>query len=126
MRTQLDQLLRQVPGKSTLAEAIRYTLSRWPALTRYLADGRLEIDNNSAERAMRAVALGRKNWLFAGSHGGGEAAAVFYTLIETAKSNGHNPRLWLTRVLEAIGRERDLTDHDDLLPWAMPTEPATT
>ncbi|WP_454021116.1 transposase domain-containing protein [Azospirillum sp. Marseille-Q6669] len=70
--------------------------------------------------------LGRKNWLFAGSDGGGEAAAVFYTLIETAKSNGHNPRLWLTHVLEAIGRERDLTDHDALLPWAMPPEPATS
>ncbi|WP_085085120.1 transposase domain-containing protein [Azospirillum oryzae] len=64
------------------------------------------------------MALGRKNWLFAGSGGGGEAAAVFYTLIETAKGNGHNPRLWLTRVLEAIGRDRDLTDFDALLPWA--------
>ncbi|QCO03324.1 IS66 family transposase [Azospirillum argentinense] len=126
LRTHLDQVLRQVSGKSALAEAIRYALSRWPALTRYLADGRLEIDNNIAERAMRAVALGRKNWLFAGSDGGGEAAAVFYTLIETAKANGHNPRLWLTRVLDAIGRERDLTDYDALLPWTMPTEPPTS
>ncbi|MBK3800457.1 transposase [Azospirillum brasilense] len=126
LRTHLDQVLRQVSGKSALAEAIRYALSRWPALTRYLADGRLEIDNNIAERAMRAVALGRKNWLFAGSDGGGEAAAVFYTLIETAKTNGHNPRLWLTRVLEAIGRERDLTDYNALLPWTMKPEMATT
>jgi len=70
------------------------------------------------------MALGRKNWLFAGSDGGGEAAAVFYTLIETAKGNGHNPRLWLTRVLEAIGRDRDLTDFDALLPWAIAPEPA--
>lgn len=124
LRTHLEQLLGQVSGKSALAEAIRYALSRWPALTRYLADGRLEIDNNIAERAMRAVALGRKNWLFAGSDGGGEAAAVFYTLIETAKGNGHNPRLWLTRVLETIGRDRDFTDFDALLPWAMAPEPA--
>ena len=72
------------------------------------------------------IALGRKNWLFAGSDGGGEAAAVFYTLIETAKSNGHNPRLWLTRVLEVIGRDRESTDHDTLLPWTMPPEPATS
>lgn len=123
LRTHLEQLLGQVSGKSALAEAIRYALSRWPALTRYLADGRLEIDNNIAERAMRTVALGRKNWLFAGSDGGGEAAAAFYTLIETAKSNGHNPRLWLTRVLEAIGRDRESTDYDALLPWAMTPQP---
>ena len=119
LRTCLEQLRAQVSGKSALAEAIRYALSRWPALTRYLEDGRLEIDNNIAERALRAVAIGRKNWLFAGSDGGGEAAAVFYTLLETAKCNGYNPRLWLTRVLEAIGRDRDLTNYDALLPWAM-------
>lgn len=82
----------------------------------------MEIDNNIAERALRAVAIGRKNWLFAGSDGGGAAAAVFYTLIETAKANGHNPRLWLTRALETLGRDRDLTDLDALLPWAMPPE----
>jgi transposase len=124
LRDHLEQLLRQVSGKSALAEAIRYALSRWPALTRYLDDGRLEIDNNIAERAMRAVALGRKNWLFAGSDGGGEAAAVFYTLIETAKTNGHNPRLWLTRVLDAIGRDRGVIDYDALMPWSMAPEPS--
>lgn len=69
------------------------------------------------------MALGRKNWLFAGSDSGGEAAAVFYTLIETAKGNGHNPRLWLSRVLETIGRDREFTDHAALLPWAMEPEP---
>lgn len=122
LRHHLETLLGRVSGKSALAEAIRYALARWPALTRYLADGRLEIDNNIAERALRAVAIGRKNWLFAGSDGGGAAAAVFYTLIETAKANGHNPRLWLTRALETLGRDRDLTDLDALLPWAMPPE----
>jgi hypothetical protein len=70
------------------------------------------------------MAIGRKNWLFAGSDGGGTAAAVFYTLIETAKMNGHNPRTWLTRVLDAIGRDRDTVDLDALMPWAMATDPA--
>jgi transposase len=123
LRRCLERLLGQVSGKSALAEAIRYALTRWPALTRYLADGRLEIDNNIAERSMRAVAIGRKNWLFAGSDAGGEAAAVYYTLVETAKVNGVNPRLWLTRVLETIGRDRDLTDYDKLLPWVMSFDP---
>ena len=72
--------------------AIRYALSRWAALTRYRDDGRLEIDNNAAERALRAVALGRKNYLFAGSDAGGERAAAIYTLIGTAKLNGLDPR----------------------------------
>jgi hypothetical protein len=69
------------------------------------------------------MALGRKNWLFAGSDGGGEAAAVFYTIIETAKTNGHNPRLWITRVLDAIGRDRGATDYNALMPWVMAPEP---
>ena len=124
LHARLEAVLREVSGKSTLAGAIRYVLSHWTALTRYLGDGRLEIDNNIAERAMRAIAIGRKNWLFAGSDGGGAAAAVFYTLIETAKMNGHNPRAWLTRVLDAIGRERDAVDLDALMPWAMATDPA--
>ena len=80
----LETQLRAFPRKSTMAEAIRYALTRWPALTRYLDDGRLEIDNNTAERAIRAIAIGRKNWLFAGSDDGGRTAATFYTLIETA------------------------------------------
>jgi transposase len=117
LKAELETVLRQVSAKSALAEAIRYALTRWAALTRYLDDGRLEIDNNLAERAMRAVAIGRKNWLFAGSDSGGETAAIFYTLIETAKANGVNPRLWLTQVLETIGRERETADDDQLMPW---------
>jgi hypothetical protein len=78
--------------KSELAKAIRYALSNWVALTRYCEDGRLEIDNNAAERALRAVALGRKNWLFAGSDDGGERAAAIYTLLGTAKLNDLNPK----------------------------------
>src|SRR6516164_3608555 len=80
--------LTRISGKSELAGAIRYALSRWDQLTRYRDDGRLEIDNNAAERAIRTIALGRKNWLFAGSDEGGLRAAASYTLIETAKLNG--------------------------------------
>jgi len=126
LKSRLEQLLGQVSAKSTLAGAIRYALTRWTELTRYLGDGRLEIDNNIAERALRAIAIGRKNWLFAGSDAGGETAAAFYTVIETAKLNGHNPRVWLTRVLETIGRDRSLTDYNSLLPWVMTPEPAQT
>lgn len=89
---------------------------------RHTGDGRLEIHNNIVERAMRTVAIGRKNWLSAGSDAGGRAAAVFYTLIETAKANGHNPRQWLIRALEAIARDRDLTDLDALMPWNIQTD----
>jgi hypothetical protein len=109
-------------GKSALAKAIRYATSRWTELTRYLEDGRLEIDNNIAERAMRTIAVGRRNWLFAGSDAGGGTAAAFYTLIESVKLNGHNPRVWLTRVLETIGRDQALTGYDALLPWVMTPE----
>ena len=85
-------------GKSpTLAGAIRYALARWTALRRYIDDGTLEIDNNAAERALRAVALGRKNYLFAGSDAGGERAAAIYCLIETAKLNGLDPEAYLAR-----------------------------
>lgn len=123
LRTVLDDLLGKVSGKSALAKAIRYATARWTELTRYLEDGRLEIDNNIAERAMRTIAVGRRNWLFAGSDAGGGTAAAFYTLIESAKLNGHNPRVWLTRVLETIGRDQALTDYDALLPWVMTPEP---
>jgi transposase len=122
LRTVLEDRLGRISGKSPLAGAIRYALARWTELTRYLDDGRLEIDNNIAERALRTIAIGRKNWLFAGSDAGGETAAAFYTVIETAKLNGHNPRVWLTRVLEVIGRDRGLTDYAALLPWVMPPE----
>jgi transposase len=70
------------------------------------------------------MAIGRKNWLFAGSDGGGAAAATFHTLIETAKMNGHNPRTWLTRVLDAIGHDRNAVALNALMPWAMATDPA--
>jgi len=102
--------------KSALAGAITYALSRWPALTRYLEDGRLEIDNNIAERAIRGVALGRKNWLFAGSDAGGDRAAALYSLIETAKLNGLDPEAYLADVLTRIAAH-PINRIARLLPW---------
>src|SRR5262249_60796855 len=104
--------------KSELALAIRYALSNWVALTRYRDDGRLEIDNNTTERALRCVALGRKNWLFAGSDDGGERAAAIYTLIGTANLNELNPEAYLRYVLERIA-EHPINQLDDLLPWKV-------
>jgi hypothetical protein len=106
----------KLSGKSDLAGAMRYTLGRWPALTRYLDDGRLAIDNNPAERVLRAVALGRKNWLFAGSDRGGERAAAIYSLIETARLNGLNPQAWLADVIARINAH-PAKRIADLLPW---------
>ena len=104
--------------------AIRYALSRWVAMTRYRDDGRLEIDNNAAERALRAVALGRKNYLFAGSDAGGEHAAALYSLIGTAKLNGIDPEAYLRDVLTRIA-EHPINRIDELLPWAISAEHAT-
>jgi transposase len=112
----LDASLPRLSGKSDLAAAIRYARSRWEALTRYLADGRLEISNNAAERAIRPLALGRKNWLFAGSDTGGERAAAMYTLIETAKLNGLDPEAYLRDVLGRIA-DHPINRIAELLPW---------
>lgn len=105
--------------KSELATAIRYALSRWIALTRYRDDGRLEMDNNTAERALRTVALGRKNWLFAGSDDGGERAAAIYTLIGTAKLNDLNAEAYLRYMLERIA-DHPINRIEELLPWNIP------
>jgi transposase len=112
----LHDTLATLSKKSELAAAIRYTLSRWPALTRYRDDGRVEIDNNAAERSLRAVALGRKNWLFAGSDDGGERAAAIYSLIGTAKLNDIDCEAYLRYVLERIA-EYPINKIANLLPW---------
>jgi transposase len=107
--------------KSELAKAIRYALSNWVALTRYGEDGRLEIDNNAAERALRTVALGRKNYLFAGADCGGERAAAIYSLIGTAKLNDIDPEAYLRYVLAHIS-EHPINRIDELLPWNLATQ----
>ncbi len=112
----LETALTRVSGKSTLAEAIRYTLSRWRALTRYVTDGRLEMSNNAAERAMRPPVLGRKNYLFCGSDAGGQRAACMYTIIETCRMNGVNPQAYLTDILGRIA-DYPIQKIDELLPW---------
>ncbi len=111
-----EQQLTRIPGKSELAKAFRYGLSRWPSFTLFLEDGRVAIDNNAAERAMRPIALGRKNWLFAGADTGGETLARAMTLIETAKMNGLNPEAWLADVLDRI-QDHKINRIDELLPW---------
>ncbi|MDF1807679.1 IS66 family transposase, partial [Hyphomonas sp.] len=114
--TWLATQLTRISGKTPLAAAIRYALTRMKRLEPWLAHGVTELDNNAAERAMRPVALGRKNFLFAGSMKGGHAAACLYTLIETAKLNGVDPQAWLTDVLARIA-DTKITLLDDLLPW---------
>jgi transposase len=117
----LSAALQMVSVKSELAGAIKYALVRWTALTRYRDDGRIEIDNNSAERAIRPLVLGRRNYLFAGSDSGGERAANIYSLIGTALLNGRDPYLYLRHVLERIA-EHPINRVDQLLPWHVVLE----
>jgi transposase len=108
--------LPRVSGKSPLAQAIRYALGRMHKARGYFDYGFLELDNNAAERAMRPIALGRKNYLFMGSQRGGKSAAIAYTLIETAKLNNVDPQAWLTCVLERIADHKN-NRIDELMPW---------
>jgi transposase len=124
LRRWLDRTIQTLSAKSDMAGAIRYALSRWTALTRYLDDGTIEIDNNAAERALRVVALGRKNYLFAGSNAGGERAAAIYSLLGTAKLNGINPERYLRYVLTRIA-DHPVNRIAELLPWNVPSAHAT-
>jgi len=107
----------RLPGKSRLAEAIRYALKLWTGLTLFLEDGRVELDTNVVEREIRPVALTRKNALFAGSDRGAEHWAVLASLIGTAKLNGVEPHVWLTSVLERIIAGHPQSRIDELMPW---------
>ena len=112
----LSKQLTHISGKSPLAGAIRYALTRIPKVRPYLEHGFLELDNNTAERAMRPIAIGRKNYLFLGSEKGGKSAAICYSLIETCKLNGVNPQSWLTYALANI-QDTKISDLDKLMPW---------
>ena len=112
LQAQASQNIR----KSPLAKAIRYALNRMPKTRPYLDNGFLELDNNTCERAMKPVAIGRKNWMFAGSQRGGNSMAIAYTLIETAKLNKVDPQAWLTWVLEHIA-DHKINRLEELMPW---------
>jgi transposase len=115
-RQWMEKTLRSLSTKSETAGAIRYALSHWRALTLYVDDGLLEIDNSAAERALRAVAFGRKNYLFMRSDSGGQRAASLYTLIGTAKLNGLDPEFYLRANLEKLS-EHPINRIEELLPW---------
>jgi transposase len=119
MRVERARLSRHAEA----AKAFDYMLTRWPAFTVFLRDGRICLTNNAAERALRGIALGRKAWLFAGSDRGGERAAVVYSLIVTAKLNDVDPQAWLADVLARIA-EHPIRRLDELLPWNW-REPTT-
>ena len=108
--------LTRIPGKSDLAKAFRYALNRWGAFTLFLDDGRVAIDNNAAERAIKPVVIGRKNFLFAGSDAGGETLASAMTIIETAKFNGLDPQAYLADIFARI-HDHKINRIDELLPW---------
>ena len=116
LKAWLELQKSRVPGRGELAGAIRYALARWDALLRYVSEGTLEVDNNAAVRALRGIAVGRRNWTFAGSDAGGERAAAVYSLVETAKLNGLDPEAWLADVIARIADHpaRRITE---LLPW---------
>jgi hypothetical protein len=119
LHTWLTAQLGRVSGKSNLAAAIRYALRHWTGLVLFLEDGRIELDNNTVERALRPIALGRKNALFAGSDGGARHWAIVASLVATAKLNGVEPLAWLTDVLERMVSGRTKAHElERLLPWS--------
>ncbi|SFT32601.1 transposase [Sedimentitalea nanhaiensis] len=111
-----EQQLLRIPGKSDLAKAFRYGVSRREAFSLFLTDGRVAIDSNPAERALRPIGIGRKNWLFAGADTGAETLARAMTIIETARLNGLDPQAYLADILGRI-HDHKINKLDELLPW---------
>ena len=123
LETWLREQRAKLSGQSETAKAIAYCLTRWVALTRFLDDGRLCMSNNAAEREIRPVAMGRKNWTFAGSDAGGHRAADIYTLIQTARLNDVDPQAWLADILARL-QDHPAKRIDELLPWNWKRERA--
>jgi len=116
LKAWLQQQLPRISGKKKLVEAIRYALKRMEKALSYLSNGKREADNNTCERAIRPLTLGKKSYLFVGSNGGVKAAAIAYTLIETARLNAVNTEAWLTWVLERIA-DHKINRFDEPMPW---------
>ena len=116
----LDAKVLVTPPKGLLGKAITYTLNNWQRLERYLEDGRLRPDNNLAENAIRPFVVGRKNWLFAGNPDGARSAAVYYSLIETAKANGWKAHDYLTYLFDNLPLAKTEEDYRKLLPQCRP------
>ncbi len=113
----LDKSKDAVPQESTVAKAIYYSQNQWPKLIRYLEDGRLNIDNNRAERAVKPFVIGRKAWLFANTKTGATASATLYSMVETAKINGLEPYKYLTELFEKLPTANTPADLAKLLPY---------
>jgi len=125
LHTWLQATLRTLSKGSALSKAVRYAINQWDGLIAYVQDGRTSLDNNTAERSLRPIALGRKNYLFAGSVAGGQRAAALYSLLSTAKLNGLNPVQYLTAVLKRIG-QHPINRIEELLPWNINLDHAQT
>ncbi len=113
----MSEQLRRLSPKNKVAKPIRYMLSRWASFTRFLDDGRVCLSNNAAERALRCVAVGRRNWTFAGSDEGGRRVAAIYSVVQTCRLNDVDPRAWLADVLARLP-EHPAKRVDELTPWA--------
>jgi transposase len=116
----VERVVTKLSAKSDLAEAFRYTIKRLVALTRFVTNGRLEIDNNITENAVRGIALGGKNHLFAESDTGSDRAASMYAIAHTAKLNGVNPEAYLRETLLKIAEGHPINRMEELMPWVLP------
>ena len=116
LKTRMTELASTLPPRNLLSVAVRYALNNWEELLVYTTDGRFEIDNNLVENSIRPIALGRKNYLFAGNHEAAQRGAIMYSILASCKANDINPLEYLADVLDRIVT-RDLNDIDDLLPW---------
>ena len=119
LRDWLDKSLPNVPPGTLVGKALNYLHNEWPKLILYLDDGRLEIDNNLAENAIRPFVIGRKNWIFSDSVHGVKASANLYSLVETAKANGLEPYQYLRQVFTALPQAESVEDIESLLPWSL-------